>query len=73
MNLFQILHHILFKEKRKKKKTKIKNTNPNPRKPKTEAENQSKTANRANTEANISLYSMQELGSIKVHRHSKVK
>lgn len=34
---------------------------------------QSKTANGTNTEPNISLYSMQELRSIKVHRHSKVK
>lgn len=60
---FQILHHILFKGGKKKKRQ----TN------ETKPENQSKTANRTNTEANISLYSMQELCSIKVHRHSKVK
>lgn len=61
---FQILHHILFKGEKKNQKNKTEKTKP---------ENQSKTANRTNTEANISLYSMQELRSIKVHRHSKVK
>lgn len=62
MNLFKF--YIIFYLREGKKKRQTNETKP---------ENQSKTANRTNTEANISLYSMQELCSIKVHRHSKVK